>query len=133
MSMPNEEHIQLLVDALRSGKYRQGRGTLANFDKRSRKVSYCCLGVACEVARANGLNVPREKFNEGPQHSYYYGDNARELPQISRLPNSVAEWYGLDRNPYLSAMTAIQANDTMLLSFRQIADEFEKAYLNDRE
>lgn len=129
MSMPNKERIQLLVDALRSGRYRQGRGTLAFYDKKQRKVQYCCLGVACEVARANGLNVPREKFGE----SYRYGDNDRELPQISVMPNSVAEWYGLDPNPYLSAMTATQANDAMLLSFRQIANEFEKTYLNDRK
>lgn len=43
------------VEALRSGKYRQTKYQLA---KRGR---YCCLGVGCEVARANRVNITVEK------------------------------------------------------------------------
>lgn len=38
------EPEKLLVEALRSGRFRQGRGAL-----RPTEETYCCLGVACEV------------------------------------------------------------------------------------
>lgn len=37
------------VEALRSGKYTQARGTLKK-EVEGSGVSYCCLGVLCEVA-----------------------------------------------------------------------------------
>src|SRR3990167_9242979 len=36
------------IAALRSGKYKQGKGALHQVD-RSRYHKYCCLGVLCEV------------------------------------------------------------------------------------
>lgn len=39
------------VEALRSGKYRQGKGRLKNND------SYCCLGVACEISGATERQI----------------------------------------------------------------------------
>ena len=42
---------QLWVDALRSGKYQQTTETLQD-DK-----GYCCLGVACQVAKEQGIEV----------------------------------------------------------------------------
>jgi len=47
------------IEALRSGKYQQGRGQLYSINN----DNYCCLGVACEVAGhtkniiAHGYNV----------------------------------------------------------------------------
>lgn len=128
----NKERVRLLVNALRSGKFRQGRGKLAYYDKERRKVEYCCLGVACEVARANGLELARTKTKPGSS-TYAYGDPERD--EVSILPPSVAEWYGLDRNPHLDngSTKATNANDTLKLNFRQIADAFEKEYLNGGE
>lgn len=45
---PNQ---QKWVDALRSGKYNQGYRVLQNGN------GYCCLGVACDVAKNNGIKV----------------------------------------------------------------------------
>ena len=65
------------VKALRSGKYKQGRGALRTGDM------YCCLGVACELAGAktekpNDLTVP-------------YGYDGI----FFTLPVSVQEWLGV--------------------------------------
>ena len=42
----NQEIKKKWVDALRSGKYKQGRGRLKASGK------FCCLGVLCSVVRA---------------------------------------------------------------------------------
>lgn len=43
------------VDALRSGKYKQGRGYLCRDD------AYCCLGVLCDISGiGEWKNVPDE-------------------------------------------------------------------------
>lgn len=39
-----KEHRKLWVEALRSGKYRQGEGALRSEDK------FCCLGVLADIA-----------------------------------------------------------------------------------
>ena len=52
---PNKENIQKWVDGLLSGEYEQGRGKLNKDGK------FCCLGVACEVAIKNGLNLSKEQ------------------------------------------------------------------------
>jgi hypothetical protein len=41
----NQEIKQKWVEALRSGKYKQGHGTLKRYGK------YCCLGVLCSVVK----------------------------------------------------------------------------------
>lgn len=65
------------VEALRSGKYRQGKNALATEDGR-----YCCLGVACELAAAEGV---AQKVGFGQF------DGAK-----FELPASVIEWLGLN-------------------------------------
>lgn len=39
----NKEVANLWIEALRSGKYKQGTGSLQSLDK------YCCLGVLCDI------------------------------------------------------------------------------------
>lgn len=126
----NKERVRLLVAALRSGKFRQGLGALARYSQSRRRIEYCCLGVACEVARANGLELARTKVRPG-SGAYMYGDV--DQYEISELPPSVAEWYGLSQNPVIDNTKATTANDTTRLNFKQIADAFEKEYLNDSE
>jgi len=54
----DKEVKQKWVDALRSGKYKQGQGYLRTPD------GYCCLGVLCEVLNAeytySDIHLPRE-------------------------------------------------------------------------
>ena len=61
---------KLWVDALRSGKYLQARGTLMR-----RGVGYCCLGVACRVFGLSDDEISKY-------------DNVTHLPQVKK-------WLGL--------------------------------------
>lgn len=75
----NDEVRKQWVDALRSGKYEQGRDTLRKGNK------FCCLGVLCDLAVKNEV-IP-EPMQEGDEH-YYDG-------QWSGLPISVIRWAGM--------------------------------------
>lgn len=135
----NRERVRLLVDALRSGRFQQGYGHLRA------KNEYCCLGVACEVAMENGiqLNVvpaaaPHMVADQFDGHS-------------SDLPDAVIGWYGFgytsdpslrmppllhaqrverkQKVPSFSFASAIALNDTFKFSFDEIADCFEYTFL----
>ncbi len=103
------------VKALRSGKFRQTREKL-----RARNGACCCLGVACEVAIAGGVKVHREwsAYAKG----YAYGGE-----QLSgELPEEVRQWLGLriSDGVYRNSRLTYD-NDTLGLSFKQIADIIE--------
>lgn len=71
------------LEALRSGEYKQGTGHL------NRGRRYCCLGVLCEVAIQEGLNLSVTR--EGPRENVtaFYNNSA------GLLPEAVVEWAGL--------------------------------------
>ena len=82
------EVMQMWVDALRSGKYRQTTLQLRDVD------GYCCLGVLCDLHR--------EKTGQGswsPDGYYNTGDDTDGF-----IPTpAVAEWAGLKgRSPDVS-------------------------------
>lgn len=85
--MVNKERIELWAKALESGEYRQGSQSLLDGNK------YCCLGVACDLAMKNGveLNVMvsytgRVFFDGSPSY----------------LPTAVQNWFGdIDADPVL--------------------------------
>lgn len=77
---------QKWLEALRSGKYKQGTGKLASFENR-----YCCLGVLCEIAREE-IPIHKQKFsNDFTQDGFYSYNNA-----TASLPVIVMEWSGMD-------------------------------------
>ena len=47
------------IKALTGGKYQQAKRTLVRGKAGTKGAAYCCIGVACEVARASGLPVRR--------------------------------------------------------------------------
>lgn len=49
------------IRALRSGKYKQGRGRL-----RTQKSSMCCLGVLCDITDPKGWNRTGRTWSYGP-------------------------------------------------------------------
>lgn len=129
VTLPNPGRIQLLVDALRSGKYAQCRSGLAERDFRGH-MSYCCLGVACEVAIANGVNVEQA---ESVSSQIRFNESTAYLPRV------VQEWYGFTHadprlahpaRPDGSETTAATLNDRGQ-PFRVIADAFERTYLSE--
>lgn len=78
----------LWLDALRSGDYDQTKGWLA-VPKEDGAVGYCCLGVLCEVAIKQGVEVPVTKSISGKALGYGADVNNTSLPR------EVMEWAGL--------------------------------------
>lgn len=107
---------KLLIEALRSGKYKQGRNQLCY------KGKYCCLGVACEVAVENGCSV----------HVHIYehcGVTARRYNRyVQYMPEVVADFYGFrSQQGNYGGTSLLDNNDTDEFSFEQIADIIESA------
>jgi hypothetical protein len=70
----NKDRMRMWTRALKSGQYEQGKGFMRTSDNK-----YCCLGVAIDLALANGCKKT----------------GAEDWGKTSRLPDAVAEWYGL--------------------------------------
>lgn len=70
-----------LVEALRSGRFKQTVNALCRVD-----VGHCCLGVACEVAIEDGLELERFQIEGDPLVSFG--------GLTGSLPKSVRDWYG---------------------------------------
>lgn len=75
---------KMWIEALRSGKYKQGKNRLKN-DKRE----FCCLGVLCDLHRKFSNKPLKWRKLEDPSTRFYDG-------QQYYLPKSVQEWAGLD-------------------------------------
>lgn len=102
----NQQVKKQWVEALRSGMYRQGKGTLRMRTPANDK--FCCLGVLCDLyVQAN----PDDQHNRWPNRSYYrpgeriafcyetWSDQAEtwvDFIECSGLPPAVREWAGLD-------------------------------------
>lgn len=118
---PNKENIRKWVDALRSGGYQQGNDRLNVDDSK-----FCCLGVACEVAMRDGLEIEK---------GYIERSVTYDLDRLY-LPRKVADWLGVQHvNPVVATdelgnITAVQANDIRKWNFTQIANGLERLYLS---
>lgn len=132
--MTHVEARKLVADALRSGKYKQGRGTLcrwADSDDSGAMVArepsefkYCCLGVACEVYQehvgdlttSDTVNCYHKRFNG----------------ETGFLPSVVQNWLKMDRRGTFKLgepawSTLVSENDMAHADFNKIADLFETA------
>lgn len=86
------------VKALLSGKYKQGRGLLKQQDKN--KISYCCLGVLCEIYNEDMRKNKKKILTEQTAHTILSYDNMRYKigGQTEKPPKIVREWAGLNSN-----------------------------------
>lgn len=110
----NQEIAKKWVTELRSGRYQQGTGYLRKEGK------YCCLGVLCELAVADGIiswELPR--MEGGP-------DTIGNTKDSGLPPSTVCDWAGLKSpegtlpdDSYLSKL-----NDEGL-NFNEIAELIE--------
>lgn len=118
-------HEKLLVEALRSGKYVQTKGQLRSVSSLASKppLTFCCLGVACEISGLGGW--------EGPTENYRVEEKG-EAAEMSgtHLPRAVREWLGW-HSPY-GALDRFLGNGKDLaglndsgMPFEQIADLIE--------
>jgi len=91
----NPEIKQLWLEALRSGKYNQGKSLL-----RPTESSYCCLGVLCQIAEERDIckYIPSDT-HEGftVQYPSIFTDECDgNLYEESELPWVVKQWAGLE-------------------------------------
>lgn len=113
----NRKNIQKWVDALRSGNFRQGQGTLCTGGR-----YYCCLGVACEIAIENGVEISK-RTDQFSNYTYYNNEP-------STLPIIVRDWLGVDsHDPVVEGESLSNWNDVRGANFSTIADMIEEAYL----
>lgn len=129
------------VDALRSGRYRQGRGRLTQVlpDEDGEPTSFhCCLGVLCELAveagvavRADQRYAPSDRLTTTYRDAHDGDDPLGEYGGYP--PTAVWRWAGLpDENPLLGDARASYLNDHRQVSFGAIADRIER-YLLEHE
>lgn len=115
----------LWVEALESGVYPQGFGWLNDGG------NFCCLGVACEVAIANGVSATRQTGHDhNPRVSYD--------AELSRLPASVTAWLGeqssdirVDVADCSQPASMVYLNDYLRWDFKAIAAALRSQYLGD--
>jgi hypothetical protein len=112
-----KEHRRLWVEALRSGKYKQGQSVLRNPDN-----AMCCLGVACEIS---GL-VRWSETPVGLDSSIGY-EAVNDERDFSRFyaPAPVVEWLGLAADSGKFGDTSLAAMNDDGTPFSAIADIIE--------
>ena len=96
------------VAALRSGKYRQGRARLCTPAKHGGHVKYCCLGVLCEISKAE--KIWRDAYGYLGSDSYVF------------VPDRLAEEIDLQNNDQID----LAAMNDDGKSFREIANWIEE-------
>lgn len=111
------------IEALRSGKYKQGRNELKN-----EKDEMCCLGVLCqvykEIVKKKGIG-----FDSNGEFIDSEGNSDKYVPSYR-----VWKWAGLkEANPSITGekkgikfLSLAQANDYGKLTFKEIAKIIEK-------
>lgn len=113
------------LEALRSGKYKQGPAALHTRDS-SGEDRYCCLGVLCEVAVEKGLDIHVENLERGSSLVQYDGS-------VSYLPQKVYDWASKKqgKDPYRNDYVVREDRESLSSlndkgkSFNEIADLIE--------
>lgn len=109
-----KEVYQLWLDALRSGKYRQGQGQLRQTDGNGHN-RFCCLGVLCDLAVKDG--GPKWNSERGPEN-HAAEPSAKILKFMGLTDNEVNDLIGL--------------NDDELRNFKEIADYIEHVIMPEK-
>jgi len=108
----NKEIKKLWLEALRSGKYKQGRGQLHN---PSENV-FCCLGVLCDIVDKNNIYKPERMIRQNDFELFdsLYGILSTPMQKITGLDMRIGK-------------DLYKMNDRQRKSFTEIADYIEKA------
>lgn len=120
------------IKALRSGKYKQGTGTLKQYNRKG-QAQHCCLGVLCELynqemRKNKKKTIPEKVYDNDSEFNYGYTrfDGSRD-----GLPKSVRDWSGVHgtigdyRDDKHREENLADLNDTGK-KFKTIADIIEK-------
>jgi len=141
----NPEVKQLWLNALRSGKYTQGKSLL-----RPTESTYCCLGVLCQIAEERDIckYIPSEDhagFTIQYPDVFQDGFCDGNVYEDSELPWVVKQWAGLEsENPKVTmnernikegyigiiqsekVLSLAELNDNFSYSFTELADIIEE-------
>lgn len=113
--------IEKLIEALRSGDYKQGRLSLRDTDDK-----FCCLGVACDVFRKEtGVGEWEKDFRGGDTYRF----NASGSISGVGLPRRVQEYFGfknLEGWIEHKSISLMYMNDWERLTFEEIANILEE-------
>ena len=114
------------AEALRSGKYKQGRSRLCAQNADKTEV-YCCLGVACEVFMEHEDGLEKRTSAERASSEYVDSIHARGL----EMPFTVRDWLGMSscEGVLINGRSLITVNDTLRMDFLRIADIVESDQL----
>jgi hypothetical protein len=104
------------ISALRSGEYKQGKGTL-----RTAEGKYCCLGVLGEILE----KTDEASFTLAENAACYVIRDSVGSGSTTQLPNTLLEKIGLHD---LAQEDLIEMNDDQGYSFKQISN-WIKEYL----
>ena len=136
----NKELIKKWITALRSGDYKQGKGTLAKIKTNSytgeKTERYCCLGVLADVAYQEGLlSVPALHLDQEMLGSVE-GEDWEELPKLGRAVGLDTPYTGRAPKGFHPGGSIedylIALNDGAgKRGFGYIADRIEKILLGD--
>jgi hypothetical protein len=128
------------LEALESDRYEQGYDFLHITYDSGKPDTFCCIGVACDLAKTAGLNLNVEKISLGGNiNSVTYNG------MDGHFPKSISNWLELnvepiDENNFDGTFPGIPTslvymNDTQKLSFKEIAqiirDNAEKIFKNE--
>jgi len=109
----NQDIKDKWINALRSGEYKQGTGTLKNSND-----AFCCLGVLCDL-HAKETDTRWVDAEDGWPANYLGNDGS--------LPYKVIEWAGLEvQDPVICDHFISTYNDKKGYSFDQLADLIER-------
>ncbi len=115
------KNTQKWIDALRSGKYKQTSSHLSLDGK------FCCLGVACEVAIANGVKLKVREITEcfGQYKTYDRKGSFPPLPVLRWLGFKTGFKKGRKVREFAQALAVL--NDYKGKSFKAIAKVIAEA------
>ena len=110
------ERQKNLVEALRSGDYKQGRGLL-----RTKEDKFCCLGIACDLIDY----FQWQDFGSG----YYYTPKEKGALNSTSLNEQVRAYYGfrghLGKSKDIINFNGLSKLNDFGYTFEQIADIIE--------
>lgn len=101
------------ITALKSGEYKQTKFYL-KAAKSKKSYGYCCLGVLCDLAIKDGVNIKVQKERDESNNFRYVFDS-----ESGTLPTSVKKWADFYDYDFIKTLTEMNDNEGM--NFRQIA------------
>lgn len=109
------------IEALRSGNYRQTRGTLQDSN------GYCCLGVACKVL-IDADKIGRDAYMSEELYGELPDDQQFAPKWLKGIDSDYSKRVRLPADTYFSYLTNLNDEDGM--SFNEIADILELVYVH---